>query len=92
VARTEERIVVSEHARAQARRRGIDVEILVQLVRFPEQRVVIRPGREIRQSRIKMAAGGTLYLVRAVIDTVSSEATVVTVYRTSKIRKYWSEA
>jgi hypothetical protein len=39
-----------------------------------------------------MPTGGTLYLIRVVVDVGPSDETVVTVYRTSKIEKYWSEA
>ena len=86
----EERIVVSDHARAQARRRSIDVESLIEVVRFPEQSFVVRPGREIRQSRLEMPAGGTLYLLRVIVDVMPLETTIVTAYRTTRIRKYWS--
>jgi len=36
--------------------------------------------------------GGTLYLVRVVVDASPSAETVVTVYRTTKVEKYWSKA
>jgi len=39
-----------------------------------------------------MPTGGTLYLVRVVVDAGPSAETVVTVYRTIKIEKYWSKA
>jgi hypothetical protein len=90
VEQPEERIVVSDHARAQARRRSIDVESLIEVVRFPEQSFVVRPGREIRQSRLEMPAGGTLYLLRVIVDVRPLETTIVTAYRTTRIRKYWS--
>ena len=73
------------------RRRSIGLETLLQVVRAPEQSIAVRPGREIRQSRIADPEGGTLFLVRAVVDIAPSGQTVVTVYRTSKIREYWSE-
>ena len=39
-----------------------------------------------------MPTGGTLYLVRVVVDAGPGGGTVVTVYRTTKIEKYWSKA
>jgi hypothetical protein len=39
-----------------------------------------------------MPAGGILYLIRVVVDAGPSAETVVTVYRTTKIEKYWSKA
>ena len=81
---------ISEHAREQAARRGLDESIVQNVARAPEQRFTIRRGREIRQSRIAIPAGGKLYLVRIVVDTGKAGDIVVTVYRTSRIDKYWS--
>ena len=83
-------IALSEHARAQAERRGISEQTVLAVARAPEQRLSVRPGREIRQARVAMPAGGPLYLVRVVVDAGPTAETVVTVYRTSKIEKYWS--
>ena len=84
-------IALSKHARDQAARRGLSEEVVLAVARAPEQRLVVRPGRELRQSRVAMPAGGTLYLVRVVVDAGPNDETVVTVYRTSKIEKYWSK-
>ena len=84
-----EEIKVAEHASEQASRRGLSEATVLEVARTPEQRVAIRPGREIRQSRITLPAGGRLYLVRVVVDTILQEETVVTAYRTSRIEKYW---
>ena len=85
-------IVLSDHAREQAARRGLSEDIVLAVARKPEQRLVIRPAREIRQSRVEMQPEGMVYLVRVVIDVAPTAETVVTVYRTSKIDKYWSKA
>lgn len=85
-------IALSKHAQEQAARRGLSEEIVLAVAREPEQRLVVRLGREIRQSRVEMPTGGTLYLVRVVVDAGPSAETVVTVYRTTKIEKYWSKA
>lgn len=53
----------------------------------PEQRTAVRPGRDVLQSRIDV--GGKTYLVRAFVDVDREPVEVVTVYRTSKIEKYW---
>jgi hypothetical protein len=33
--------------------------------------------------------GGKMFLVRVIIDTAFDPAVVVTVYRTTKVQKYW---
>jgi hypothetical protein len=82
-------IVLSEHARIEAARRGIDEDTVREVASRPEQRVTVRPGREVRQSRIVDPASGKLRLLRVFMDTGHDVDTVVTVYRTSKVRKYW---
>lgn len=66
--------------------------MVLAVAQAPEQRLAVRRGREVRQSRVAIPAGGTPYLVRVVVDTGPTEETVVTVYRTSKIEKHWSKA
>ena len=85
-------IALSKHAREQAARRGLSDGIVLAVARMPEQRLVIPSGREPRQSRVAMPTGGTSYLIRVVVDVGPGDETVVTVYRTSKIEKYWSKA
>lgn len=55
----------------------------------PEQRIQMRPGREVLQSRI--ALQGKTYLVRVFVDVDRKPPEVMTVYRTSKIEKYWRD-
>ncbi len=85
-------IALSRHASEQAARRGLSEEIVLAVARAPNQRIVVRPGRELRQSRVAMPADGSSYLVRVVVDLGPTDETVVTVYRTSKIEKYWSKS
>lgn len=49
----------------------------------------VRDGREVRQSRIPFPPDGAVYLVRVIVDLSPDLDTAVTVYRTSKIDKYW---
>ena len=70
-------------------RRGIAREILHQVVTAPEQRIDLRLGRVILQSRLKQRAGEATCLVRIVVDIDRRPPEVVTAYRTSRIAKYW---
>ncbi len=83
---------ISAHAFEQAARRGVDEATLRQVAERPEQVVEVRPGREVRQSRIPGQEEGESYLVRVFVDIVGDQETVVTVYKTSKIGKYWRES
>ena len=69
-------------------RRGIAEEVVREVLREPEQRQTLRPGRDVVQSQIEL--GAKRYLVRVFVDVSRDPPEVVTVYRTSKIGKYWS--
>ncbi len=84
------RLVLSDHARFEAARRGIEEATVRSVAQAPEQVLPLRPGREVRQSRMTLPPAGKLYLVRVVVDTGPDAEVIVTVYRTSKIDKYWS--
>jgi hypothetical protein len=79
--------VLSPHAFNEMRRRGIDREIVEDVLAAPERRSSVRPGREVLESRVTMEA--KRYLVRAFVDVDRTPAEPGTVYRTSKIAKYW---
>jgi len=51
----------------------------------------VRSNREVRQSRVIDPASGKLQLIRVVVEIGKDGDTVVTAYRTSKIRKYWRD-
>ena len=78
---------LSDHARRQAARRGIAESIVLDVAADPEQTLVVRAGREVRQSRVLLADGGSR-LVRVVVDVVGDDTKVVTVYRTDQVARY----
>lgn len=79
--------VLTKHARIQMQRRGIDEAIVHRILSAPEQRFSVRSGREVLQSRIMLE--GRRFLVRVFVEVNRQPAEVVTVYRTTKIDKYW---
>ena len=79
--------ILTPHALLEMQRRGLEETLLRRVLAAPEQREVVRPGRDLLQSRIDM--GGKLYLLRVFVDVNRNPAEVVTVYRTSRIEKYW---
>jgi len=83
------RLALSDHALRQAVRRGIDEAVVRAVAETPDQVVPVRAGREVRQSRVPFPPSGEVYLVRVVVDLTLDVDTAVTVYRTSRIDKYW---
>jgi hypothetical protein len=84
-------VAISPHARAQATRRGLLEQTILDVAGSPEQRIAVRPGREVCQSRLEEHETGKTYLVRVVVDVTAEGRTVVTAYRTSRIEKYWRQ-
>jgi hypothetical protein len=79
---------LTNHALEEAERRGIALELLNQVMLDPDQVVIAHTGRVIYQSKIEIA--DKLYLIRVIVER-TDPLTVVTVYRTSNIKKYWSD-
>jgi hypothetical protein len=84
-----EEYFLTDHALMEMRRRGITKENVAQVMTSPEQKVNIREGRIAYQSRLFFGEPPRLYLVRVFVDVDRKPNEVVTVYRTSKIEKYW---
>ena len=82
--------VFSEHAVQQMARRGIDEDTARATLRSPEQEGWARPGRRVFQSRHEEPGSGKRFLLRVFLDVDRTPPVVVTVYRSSKIQRYWS--
>ena len=80
---------VTEHARDELARRSIPSELLREVLLSPQQIVPTYGNRVVYQSQVYLGEGRT-YLLRAIVDDNVHPAEVVTVYKTSKISKYWS--
>ncbi len=83
--------VFTEHARFEMKRRALSEAIVVGVIENPEQQWEVRNGRSVMQSRISMYGTEKQYLVRVFMDIDRHPQEVVTVYKTSKIEKYWRE-
>lgn len=79
---------LTNHALEEAERRNIPLELIDAVISDPHQVITAHSGRMIYQSKIEIA--DKLYLVRVVVEN-SDPLTVITVYRTSNLKKYWSD-
>ena len=79
---------LSDHAREEAERRGIPLEVVQSVIEAPGQIVEVHSQRRAYQSKVMM--DDKLYVVRAIVE-LTDPLTVITVYRTSRIEKYWSD-
>jgi len=83
--------LISGHVRLEMERRGISDEVVRRVLATPEQRFPIRSGRIVLHSRLMLGSPATMYLVRVVVDVDRRPAEVVTVYRTTRLAKYWRD-
>jgi len=81
--------VITPHATFEMGRRGLDEHIVRSVVSAPEQRLEVRRGRVVLQSRVSLGDPPRTYLLRVILDIDRQPAEVVTAYRTSRISKYW---
>lgn len=82
---------VSRHAKEEMDRRGIPETVVETILQNPEQIVNEYGNKKAYQSIIDSGAGKN-YLVRVIVNDIVEPAKVVTVYKTSKIEKYWRKS
>jgi hypothetical protein len=80
---------LSKHAQLECERRHIPIALVDAVVREPQQVLPAHDGKRAYQSRV-LFPDGREWLLRAIVDDRVQPAVVVTVYRTSKLTKYWS--
>jgi hypothetical protein len=78
---------ISKHAVEDMARRQISLEQVESLMNHPDQIVEAHGGLVCYQCL--STKGGNSALLRAIINDASNPKNIVTIYRTSKIKKYW---
>lgn len=78
----------SSRALEELERRNIPMSLVEAVMENPQQVVVGQRQRMIYQSQVYFDTG-KLYLLRLFIDSNLDPPVVVTIYKTSKIQKYW---
>ena len=80
----------SNHVKQEMVRRRIPEQFVVSVLNSPEQIISGKGDSKIYQSRIDFE-GEKAYLLRVIVDDSVDPAVVITVYRTTKMSKYWRE-
>ena len=75
------------HAQTEMERRKISVDLVESVLDNPQQVVSEKEGRKAYQSKIDV--GGRAFLLHVIVVDDVEPAVVITVYKTSKIDKYW---
>jgi hypothetical protein len=77
----------TRHAGEEAKRRGIAMDTITEVMNHPLAIVDGYGSRKIYQGKI-VDINGKQFLIRAVVDINTAPISIVTVYRTSKMAKY----
>jgi hypothetical protein len=80
---------VSKHAHEEMIRRRVTPDELNSLMTNPDQ--INDAEDKLLCYQSQQIIKGKKYLLRAIVNESSSAPHVVTVYRTSKIKKYWTK-
>jgi hypothetical protein len=81
--------VFTDHALFEMARRNISEDQVTAVLAKPEQSEPVHKGRTVYQSKLRLDESPKEYVLRVFVDTDRNPPQVVTVYRTSKIEKYW---
>jgi len=79
---------ITRHAEDEMARRGIPHHLIKSVLEEPQQIVPAFGGRKVYQSQIDFGRG-KIYLVRVIVDDRMRPPTVITLYRTTRVAKYW---
>jgi hypothetical protein len=82
---------ISKHAREQMEERDISEETVNEIMENPDQTIPEDEDKLIYQSIKEFKSDQKSYLVRIFINIVKIPWLIITIYKTSKIKKYWKD-
>ncbi len=85
------KVIITDHALFEAMRRGITEESINSVVNNPQQKLPSKKGRVIVQNKYYDESNNKEMLLRVIGTETTEGFTVITVYKTSRISKYWTE-
>jgi len=75
------------HAQEEIKRRAIPIKEVEKCLKKPQQIITSQDTRVVYQSKITLDTKS--YLLRIIVETKTPIQKVITVYKTSKVEKYW---
>ena len=85
------KVVIKGHASFEAKRRGISKKFIRFIVKNHQQKLPSKKGRVILQNKYYDQKEKKEMLLRVIGIETAKLFIVITVYKTSKISKYWTE-
>ena len=81
--------VFSKHAEEQLQRRGINRKDVETVVSQPDQTLTDDENKDITVFQSLIKEEGRMFLLRVFVNTTKLPNVIVTLYRTTKIQKYY---
>ncbi|MDR2653375.1 MAG: DUF4258 domain-containing protein [Prevotellaceae bacterium] len=81
--------IFSKHAEEQMLRRAINREVAVSVILFPDQKIIDNDNPEIVIFQSLIEENRQMFLLRVVINIIQYPNIVITLYKTTKINKYY---
>lgn len=85
------KVIFADHAIFEMNRRGIGIEQVKEIIQYPQQELQSSKGRVILQNIFHDSIDRKKMLLRVIGVRSTDNFKVVTVYKTSKVEKYWKE-
>ena len=76
----------TDHALFEMKRRGISEKEVEKVFQQPEQKIELEGDREIWQTKVVLDS--KTWVIRIVVE-LKPRVAIVTVYKSSKVKKYW---
>ena len=84
-------VIITDHARFEAERRGIALELVLFIAQQPKQKVSVKMGRFVLQNKGYDNNTEKEKLIRVIAEETGDTLKAISVYKTSKIGKYRTE-
>ena len=83
------KIIITNHAKFEAGRRNVSDELIKSVVENPQQELLTKKSRVVIQNKYYDKQEGKEMLLRVIGTKEAENFKIITVYKTSKIDKYW---
>lgn len=84
-------LLFTTHSEEQMRARNISTEEVEDTVQNPQQQLPAVRGRQVFQSQYFDFVEQKNMLMRVIVEPQDEDLVVISVYKTSKVSKYWRE-
>jgi hypothetical protein len=83
------KVILLDHLKSQAKERGIDIKLVEDTLSNPEQIIPDIKGLQVAHKKYFDGNKNKEYLIRVIFREEQGLRIGITVYSTSKIKKYW---